>query len=383
MGGPKAGGRRRPASRKATPGRARKGVARRSAARSGRGRPGSTPRVRGGPAKPHKRRPVPPRRPAPQPQPPPAALPASPPPAPGLDSSAGPGLAWVPAPDGYELALDDGKLACRNPAGKRLASVPKPVRDSEAASALEDLRDWLAEHDRTCAETVTTWMLRSLPVPRTVLESVWPDPAWRRCLENVVVAPADGAARPDGAAAGFLRALHPDRGAGVVDLDGETRWHAAPRLALPHPVLLPDLDDFRALATELGLHQGIAQLYRETFPRPRDLAADRTALSDYSGGKFAQLMHAVGKCRALGYPVRGGFAVTTVWEGGRLVEARHWVGADAPDAETYTGDLLWVDERERALRLGDVGPVAWSEGVRMASAIWAARVVEGGREGTP
>lgn len=88
------------------------------------------------------------------------------------------------------------------------------------------------------------------------------------------------------------------------------------------------------------------------------------------------LMHAVGKARSLGYKVRGGFATCKTWDAGAVSEARYWIGADSPDAETYTGLLSWVDDRERALPLAEVGPVAFSEGMRMASAIYAARVVE-------
>jgi hypothetical protein len=88
------------------------------------------------------------------------------------------------------------------------------------------------------------------------------------------------------------------------------------------------------------------------------------------------LMHAVGKARALGYKVRGGFATCQVWDAGAVSEARFWIGADSPDSETYTGQLSWVDGKERGLKLADVGPVAFSEGMRMAAAIYAARVVE-------
>jgi hypothetical protein len=88
------------------------------------------------------------------------------------------------------------------------------------------------------------------------------------------------------------------------------------------------------------------------------------------------LTHALGKAKSLGYRVRGGFARCAVWEAGRLVEGRFWLGADSPDVETYTGDLLFVDESERVLKLADVGPVAFSEGMRMASSIHAARVIE-------
>ena len=73
----------------------------------------------------------------------------------------------------------------------------------------------------------------------------------------------------------------------------------------------------------------------------------------------------------MGYRVRGGYAVCPVFEGGRLVEARFWIGADDPEYETSTGDLTWVDDRERPIHLRDVGPVAFSEGMRMAAAIAA------------
>jgi hypothetical protein len=65
-----------------------------------------------------------------------------------------------------------------------------------------------------------------------------------------------------------------------------------------------------------------------------------------------------------------------VWDAGTVTEARYWIGAEHPESETYTGQLLWVDSRERGLPLASVGPVAFSEGMRMASAIYAARVVE-------
>ena len=41
-----------------------------------------------------------------------------------------------------------------------------------------------------------------------------------------------------------------------------------------------------------------------------------------------------------------------------------------------SGQLSWVDSREKGLAIADVGPVAFSEGMRMASSIYAARVVE-------
>ncbi len=280
-------------------------------------------------------------------------------------------LAWVDAGKGYSLALDGDKLVCRNKAGKRLSSVPKEVRDGEAAEHLLALREWLDDHERECRQTVEAWMLRSLPVPRAALQAVWPDEAWRAPLENAVVARSLG----DGSA-GFLRGADPARGVGLVDLDGETTWLDSTEVVIPHPILLPDLDDLRALATELSLTQALSQLFRETHRKPADMDPARTSVTEHAGGQFKQLVHALGKCRSLGFRVQGGFALCRVWEAGRTVEARYWLHGDSPEEPAETGELFWVDDRERTLKLGEVGPVAYSEGVRMASSIYAARVIE-------
>jgi hypothetical protein len=282
---------------------------------------------------------------------------------------------WIDAGKGYALSLDGDKLVCRNPKGARLGSVPKEVKDGEVAEQLIALREWLAQHARDCAETVDTWMLRSLPVPRATLQAVWDDPAWRAPLDNaVVVAVKDG--KFDFRKAGLFRGADAKKGVGVVDLDGETGWLDVDEVAIPHPILIPELDGWRELMTQIGATQGVSQLMRETHARPAQLVPGQTTIDDYGAGKFAMLMHAVGKARQLGFRSRGGYAVCSVWEAGDVFEARYWIGADSPDSETYTGDLLWVDAREKIVKLADVGPVAYSEGVRMASAIYAARVVE-------
>lgn len=283
----------------------------------------------------------------------------------------GDGLAWVEAGKGYGLALEGGKLVCRNKAGKRMASVPKEVREGEVAERLLAVVEWLEDHERECRSAVEGWMLRGLPVPRGVLQAIWPDTAWRGLLQDAVVAPLDQPGR-----AGFLKGVDPARGVGVVDLDGETAWLDADEVTLPHPILLEALDDWRALATELQLSQGLSQLFRETFRPAADADPTRTSVGDFAGGRFEQLVHALGKCRSLGFRIQGGFATCRVWEAGRTVEARLWLQGDSPEDEAETGDLVWVDDRERTLKVAEVGPVAYSEGARMASAIYAARAIE-------
>lgn len=283
---------------------------------------------------------------------------------------------WVTTVDGYGLRLVDGALQCRNAKGKLLASVPPTVKKSEAAEGLVALTDFLAAHAEECRATVDGWMLGSLPVPRALLTEVWADSAWRVPLDNAVVAPiVDGVVRLDDA--GLLRDVDPQRGLGLVDLDGESVWTCAAEVLIPHPILLPELDDWRQLGAELGVSQAIAQLFRETFARPAGLAAEASSLSTWAGGWFEQLAFALGRSKTLGYRVRGGFACCKVREPGRdlrAVEARFWIGSEAPESETETGELVWVDGEERTLALADLGPVAISEGIRMASAIFAGRM---------
>lgn len=284
-------------------------------------------------------------------------------------------LGWIDAGRGYQLALDGGKLAARNGRGKRLATVPKELRGSEAAARLEALRDWLAAHERACAATALRWMLRSLPVPRAVIAAVWDDAAWRRALEDAVIAPVGEGGAVDHARAGLLRGVDPRRGVGVVELDGETAWLDAELIVIPHPILIPELDGWRELVAQLGVAQGVPQLHRETYPRPV-APGDAGSIARFEDGRFAMLLHALNRARTLGYRLRNGYAVCKVWDGGAPCEARYWLGADVPYAETYTGALSWVDERGRGLAISAVGPVAFSEGMRMAAAIYAARVAD-------
>ncbi len=283
---------------------------------------------------------------------------------------------WLDAGAGYALALEAGKIKCRNAKGQVLASVPKELKEGGAFEQLDNLREFLAAHDRECSAQVESWMLRSLPTPRAVLSAVWPDPAWRRALENAVVVPTG-----DPGAGGFFKAVDAARGIGIVDRDGETVWLTTESVSILHPIALEGLDDLRGLATELGLVQGVAQLFREVFHKKANLDATATNISELSGGVFKQLNHAFSLCKKHGFRVSGGSAVTKIWElddTDKLTaqEARYWLGADDPTVQAYTGDLVWVDERERPIPLGKVGRVAFSEGMRLASTIHAGRVVE-------
>ncbi|MFF9494687.1 DUF4132 domain-containing protein [Streptomyces flaveolus] len=278
-------------------------------------------------------------------------------------------MGWVTAGD-YEVALDGGKVVCRNAAGRRLKSVPAKLADDPSVVGLRQLAEWLERHGRQCLTDVERWMVRSLPVPLDVLTRVWPDPAWRSALHDLVVTGADGEV------AGFLRDADPERGLGLVDLDGDTVRIAPALVRLPHPVLLEELEELREFAVELGVEQRAQQLFREVWHRPAGLDPEATSVEEYAGGTFRELRFLHGRVTQLGYRVRGGYAVCSVREEGHGVEARVWVGDYEGYEETETGPLMWTDAAGQALKLGRIGPVAWSEGMRMAAALYAGRDIE-------
>jgi hypothetical protein len=283
-------------------------------------------------------------------------------------------MGWVTAGD-YEVALDEGgKVICRNAAGRRLKSVPPKIADEPAVIGLRQLTEWLGRHERECLDRVETWIIRSLPVPAAVLVQVWPDPAWRTALRDLVVT------GPDGAVAGFLRDADTEAGIGLVDLDGDTVRLGSDLVRIPHPVLLDELDELREFAVELGVGQQAQQLFREVWRRGADRDAGALLVDDFEGGRFRQLRFLIGRATSLGYRVRGGQAVLPVTEGGHTVEARIWLGDYDGYAETETGPLGWHTPDGTSLALGGVGPVAWSEGMRMAAALYAGREVEEGEQ---
>ena len=291
-------------------------------------------------------------------------------------------MTWLTAGGGYEVTLDAGRIACRNAKGKLLKSVPPALKDDAVVFGLKQLQEWLGRHEAQVREQVDRWMVRSLPVPAEVLARVWADEVWRAALTDLVIAVLDEDGGWDPDEVGFLRDASGDGGGtvGIVNLDGETVRLPATRVAIPHPVQLADLDDLREFAADLGVKQSVDQLFRQTWTRGADVEPAATRVSDYAGGKFAELRHLTARSSSLGYPVKGGSAICRVFEGGRTVEARSWVGSDDPYYETETGDLVFVRDDGTSVPLGEVGPVAWSEGMRMAAALYAGRVVEESKE---
>ncbi|MFF2364202.1 DUF4132 domain-containing protein [Streptomyces sp. NPDC058122] len=286
-------------------------------------------------------------------------------------------MGWVSAGDGYEVALVEGRVAARatsgRSAGRQLKSLPRALKDHPEVDRLRRFAEWLDRHATACVAQVDAWMVSSLPVPTGLLARVWPDEAWQSALRDLVVVGDD----PDDV--GFLRGATDTGELMLVDLDGETVRIAPRTVTLPHPVLLPDLDDLRDFAAELGIVQGVEQIHRATWRQPEDLRAKATEVRDFAGGSFRSRFALAARASSFGYRVSGGYATARVRDGGRTLESSVWIGEPYWDSEVETGSLTWRDHDGRALPLGEVGPVAWSEGMRMAAALYAGRVIEEGK----
>ncbi|WP_128377140.1 DUF4132 domain-containing protein [Streptomyces cavernae] len=289
-------------------------------------------------------------------------------------------MGWLAAGDGYEVALVEGRVAARatagRAAGRQLKSLPKALRDHPEVDRLRRLTEWLDRHAAACVAQVDTWMVSSLPVPTGLLARVWPDEAWQSALRDLAVVGDD----PE--EVGFLRGATDSGELRLVDLDGETVRLSPRTVTLPHPVLLPDLEDLREFAAELGIVQRVEQIHRAIWRKPDspdDIDAGAGAVREFSGGRFPSRFTLAARATSLGYRVSGGYATARVRDGGHTVEASVWIGEPYWDEEVETGNLTWHGPDGRSLPLREVGPVAWSEGMRMAAALYAGRTIEEGK----
>lgn len=287
-------------------------------------------------------------------------------------------MGWLSAGDGYEVALVEGRVAARatagRAAGRQLKSLPKAVREHPEVDRLRRFGEWLDRHGAACVAQVDAWMVSSLPVPTGLLARVWLDEAWQSALRDLAVVGDD----PD--EVGFLRDATDAGELRVVNLDGETVRLSPRTVTLPHPVLLPDLEDLREFAAELGVTQRVEQIHRATWLKPEGLAESVTEIREFAGGSYDSRFGLAARATSLGYRVSGGYATCRVRDAGRSVEAAVWIGEPYWDGDTETGGLTWSDEDGRTVRPAKVGPVAWSEGMRMAAALYAGRKVEEGKD---
>lgn len=283
-------------------------------------------------------------------------------------------MGWLAAGDTYEVALVEGRVVARSTSGpspaEQVRSLPEEIRDRPEVQELQRFAEWLERHAAECAAQVGIWMVSSLPVPTGLLARLWPDEAWRSALRDIVVV-GDG---PD--ETGFLRDADDSGELRVVDLDGETVRLTPRTVTMPHPVLLPDLEELRTFAAELGVTQGVEQIHRATWHKPADIDGSAHTVREFAGAEYHSWFHLSSRITSLGYKVSGSSAVDRILDGGRVVTAAVGMSNPYTEEKAWTGGLSWSDEDGyRSLPLARVGPVAWSEGMRMAAALYAGRTV--------
>ncbi|WP_261957904.1 DUF4132 domain-containing protein [Streptomyces nigrescens] len=272
-------------------------------------------------------------------------------------------LVWVSAARGYELALDGTTLRCRRTDGRDVKSPPKGVLADPVGERFAALRDRLVRHEEECRDTVESWLLSGVPVPAGLLARIWQDPGWRSCLEHLVV-------HTDGRT-GLLVDVAEDGRVSVRDESGLLYGPpAGASVTLLHPALLGDLGPWHRLLEAHGVAQGWAQLDRRVYRRPEGTDPQATGIDAFEGEPFTAQWRARMNALENGFVVRGGFAVAKFAERFLRMEARCWVGEADPGASEEAGRLLWVDEAEHPVAVGTLGPVAWSEGLRMAELIY-------------
>jgi hypothetical protein len=237
-------------------------------------------------------------------------------------------------------------------------------------SELQRFAQWLEWHAAECAAQVAHWMVSSLPVPAGLLARVWPDEAWRSALRDLVVV-GEGPGE-----VGFLRDVDSSGGLLLVDPGGETVRLTPRTVTVPHPVLLPALAELRAFAAGSGVVQGVEQLHRATWHKPDGIDPAAHAVDEFAGAEYRSWFHLSARVTSLGYKVIGTRATDRVRDAGRILTASVGIGDPYTEERAWTGRLTWSDHTgHRALPLTDVGPVAWSEGMRMAAALRAGRTV--------
>ncbi|MGW1029804.1 DUF4132 domain-containing protein [Streptomyces sp. NPDC002577] len=285
-------------------------------------------------------------------------------------------MAWLAAGDTYEVALVEGRVVARSrsasaeaPPG-RAGAVPEEIRDRPEVQELQRFAEWLEWHAAECAAQVDIWMVSSLPVPTGLLARLWPDEAWQSALRDIVIVGDN----PD--EVGFLRDADDSGELRVVNLDGETVRLTPRTVTMPHPVLLSDLEELRAFAAELGVVQGVEQIHRATWHKPDGIDSGTDAITEFAEAEYRSWFHLSVRATSLGYKISGSSVVDRIRDAGRIVTASVGMSNPYTEEKAWTGRLTWNDEDgHRRLPLTEVGPVAWSEGMRMAAALHADRTV--------
>lgn len=275
---------------------------------------------------------------------------------------------WIEVPTGHAIRLHEGEIQCRNAKGKVLATVPPAVKRTDEHERLALLAHSLAAHRRQQRQAVETWMLRGAAVPAALLAALWADPDAREALEGVLLQ------EHASARTGLLVDVQGGRLV-LAGTDGARTAVAEGSVTVAHPALVEDVDRWRVALAEQGVVQRADQLARTVFRagqvswlRPAEDGPEGPYVLVYAAGPAAYRDYArrMAALLPLDAELSPGRIAVRVREGGRTVVARLEIDGDSPENPSYTDRLAWFDESGRRLTFEEIGPLAWSEGVRLA-----------------
>ena len=93
----------------------------------------------------------------------------------------------------------------------------------------------------------------------------------------------------------------------LADLDGEeitVPVDESGSITIPHPAIIADIADWREFAAELGVSQGVDQLFRDIYVKPDDAVGRQRAVRAYTDGRYEKAQVLIGRSRG------GGFTTT-------------------------------------------------------------------------
>ncbi|MDO4631147.1 MAG: DUF4132 domain-containing protein [Corynebacterium sp.] len=185
-------------------------------------------------------------------------------------------------------------IIARNSAGKVLKSVPDKVRELPEYKQLKGLQEVLKQHEQMCHDTVQEWLLEDELIPAAVVQGLWEDELWRKHLQNLVVS--------YGPEVGLVQDCTEDALL-LVDLDGEpitVPVMDSTAVGIVHPAVLDEVDQWREFASELGVQQGVDQLFRDTHVKPVETAEQHKAVQAYADSTYERGWFMLSRGRRVG-----------------------------------------------------------------------------------
>lgn len=241
-----------------------------------------------------------------------------------------PALPLAPVIAGHPVSIGPrGEVVVFGARGTPLRRVPRAVQQDEAYRALIRGRHGERARKRREAARLEARMTSAIPLGADELAFLLDDPTLASLLRFLVVAKV--AEDPRAPRSFFvLWAWDRSRGLGLVPLDYDARFVPFCPVEIVHPTRLPDLQAFRALLADLGVRQGLTQLFRDERAVAQD-ELDREESRALAGRLVASSAALLSALRAEGFST------------GRGLPTRSFVHHDLPRPI-----VLWFDAGEPA-----------------------------------